>query len=48
VVLGQRLTKADRDLKEVQRFLKVLRIDLYVGDGLGNQILTVPNLIVMD
>lgn len=46
VVLGQRYQGVE--IKEGAEIPKGSRIDLYVGDGLGNQILTVPSLIGMD
>jgi eukaryotic-like serine/threonine-protein kinase len=46
VVLGQKYQGVD--IKEGAEIPKGARIDLTVGDGLGNQILTVPNLIGMD
>lgn len=46
VVLGQRYQGVE--IKEGAEIPKGSRIDLYVGDGLGNQILMVPSLIGMD
>lgn len=46
VVLGQRYQGVD--IKEGAEIPKGSRIDLYVGDGDGNQILTVPSLVGMD
>jgi beta-lactam-binding protein with PASTA domain len=46
VVLGQRYQGIE--IREGAEIPKGSRIDLYVGDGLGNQILTVPSLIGMD
>ncbi len=45
-VLGQRYQGIE--IKEGAEIPKGSRIDLYVGDGNGNQILTVPSLIGMD
>jgi beta-lactam-binding protein with PASTA domain len=46
VVLGQRYQGIE--IREGAEIPKGSRIDLYVGDGLGNQILIVPSLIGMD
>jgi len=46
VVLGQRYQGVD--IKEGAEIPKGAKIDLMVGDGNGNQILTVPNLIGLD
>ncbi len=46
VVLGQRYQGVE--IKEGAEIPKGSRIDLYVGDGLGNQILLVPSLVGMD
>ena len=37
-----------REIKEGLEIPKGSKIDLVVGDGLGNQVLTMPNIIGMD
>lgn len=46
VVLEQKYR--GRDIKEGMEIAKGSQIDLVVGDGLGNQILAIPNLLGMD
>ncbi len=46
VVLEQKYR--GRDIKEGMEIAKGSQIDLVVGDGLGNQVLAIPNLVGMD